>query len=97
VTIKFSSQKLYADGAGMESNATYDGDYIDIGVFAIDDTDENGKDRVNPIYLQKYKIKPGETTLTIRVKSEPAKAGIDPLNKLIDRLPDDNTVTVDLK
>ncbi|MFT4855443.1 MAG: ABC-2 type transport system permease protein [Planctomycetota bacterium] len=97
VTIKFSSQKLYADSGGMETNATYEGDYIDIGIFAADDTDENGKDRVNPLYLQKYKIKPGETTLTIRVKGEPAKAGIDPLNKLIDRLPDDNTATVDLE
>jgi ABC-2 type transport system permease protein len=97
VTIKFSSQKLYADSGGMETNATYEGDYIDIGIFAADDTDENGKDRVNPLYLQKYKIKPGETTLTIRVKGEPAKAGIDPLNKLIDRLPDDNTTTVDLE
>jgi hypothetical protein len=97
VTIKFSSQKMYADGSGMETNATYDGDYIDIGVFAADDKDEQGKDRVNTLYLQKYKIKPGENTLTIRVKGEPAKAGIDPLNKLIDRLPDDNTVTVEIE
>lgn len=94
VTINFSSQKLYADGSGMETPAKYEGDYIDIGIYAADDQDENGKDRVNPLYLQKYKIKPGESSLTIRVKGEPAKAGIDPLNKLIDRLPDDNTVSV---
>ena len=97
VTIKFSSQKLYADSAGMETPAEYEGDYIDIGVFAEDDVDENGKDRVNPLYLQKYKIKPGENSLTIRVKGEPAKAGIDPLNKLIDRQPDDNTVSVEIE
>jgi hypothetical protein len=47
---------------------------------------------VNPLFLQKYKIKPGESSLTIRVKGEPAKADINPLNKLIDRLPDDNTI-----
>jgi hypothetical protein len=29
-----------------------------------------------------------------RVARKPAKAGIDPLNKLIDRTPKDNTVTV---
>lgn len=96
VTITFSSQKLYADGAGMETPAEYEGDYIDIGIFAEDDVDENGKDRVNPIYMQKYKIKPGESSLTIRVKGEPAKAGIDPLNKLIDRIPNDNTISVEL-
>jgi hypothetical protein len=97
VTIKFSSQKLYADGSGMETDAVYEGDYIDIGIFAADDVDESGKDRVNPLYMQKYKIKPGESSLTIRVKGEPAKAGIDPLNKLIDRLPDDNTVSVEIE
>ncbi|MFT7035226.1 MAG: ABC-2 type transport system permease protein [Cyclobacteriaceae bacterium] len=96
VTIKFTSQKLYADGAGMETPAEYTGDYIDVGIFASEDKDENGKDRVNPLYLQKHKIKPGETSLTIRVKGEPEKAGIDPLNKLIDRIPDDNTISVEI-
>lgn len=97
VTIKFSSQKLYADGSGMETDAVYEGDYIDIGIFAADDVDDSGKDRVNPLYMQKYKIKPGENSLTIRVKGEPVKAGIDPLNKLIDRAPDDNTISVEMK
>lgn len=97
VTLKLKSQKLYADSAGQESDAKYEGDYIDIGIFAADDQDENGKDRVNPLYVQKYKISPGETTLTIRVKGEPSKAGIDPYNKLIDRIPDDNTTSVEVK
>lgn len=97
VTIKIHSQKLYADSAGEESDASYEGDYIDIGIFAAEDQDENGKDRVNPLYVQKYKIKPGETTLTIRVKGEPVKAGIDPYNKLIDRIPDDNTISVEIQ
>ncbi len=97
VTIKLRSQKLYADSAGEESNATYAGDYIDIGIFAAEDQDENGRDRVNPLYIQKYKIKPGETTLTIRVKGEPVKAGIDPYSKLIDREPDDNMISVEIE
>ncbi len=90
------SKKKYKS-AGEESNAAYAGDYIDIGIFAAEDQDENGRDRVNPLYIQKYKIKPGETALTIRVKGEPVKAGIDPYNKLIDRAPDDNTVSVEMK
>jgi hypothetical protein len=96
ITLKVQSQKRYADETGMESDATYEADYIDIGVFAADDTDENGRTRVNPLYLEKHLIKPGESTIRIRVKGEPEKAGIDPYNKLIDRIPDDNTQEVDI-
>ena len=96
ITLKISSQKRYADETGKESDATYAADYIDIGVFAADDLDENGRNRVNPLYLEKHLIKPGESTITIQVKGEPEKAGIDPYNKLIDRIPDDNTQDVDI-
>jgi ABC-type transport system involved in multi-copper enzyme maturation permease subunit len=96
ITLKVRSQKLYADETGKESDASYDGDYIDIGVFAAEDEDENGRTRVNPLYLKKHKIKPGESTITIRVKGTPEKAGIDPYNKLIDRIPDDNTTDVEI-
>ena len=97
ITMKIKSQKIYADETGRETNAEYEADYIDIGVFAADDKDDNGRLRTNPLYLQKYKIKPGATTLTFRVKGEPAKGGIDPYNKLIDRIPDDNTISVEIK
>ena len=97
VTIHFLSQKLYADETGRETPAEYDGDYIDIGIFAEDDQDDQGKNRVNPLYVAKYKVKPGETSMTIRVKGAPAKAGIDPFNKLIDRIPDDNLIDVELE
>ncbi|TDQ14595.1 peptidase M1-like protein [Algoriphagus boseongensis] len=96
LTLNILSQKLYADETGKEENASYDGDYIDIGVFAAEDKDENGRTRTNPLYVQKYKIKPGQSTITIKVKGEPVKAGIDPYNKLIDRIPDDNTKDVEI-
>jgi len=38
---------------------------------------------------------PGQKTIKIRVKGKPVKAGIDPYNKLIDRIPDDNTVDIE--
>jgi hypothetical protein len=97
ITLKIKSQKLYADETGKEENANYESDYIDIGVFAAEDKDENGRTRVNPLYIKKYKIKPGESTVTFKVKGEPVKAGIDPYNKLIDRLPDDNTIAVEVE
>ncbi|WP_323756007.1 ABC transporter permease/M1 family aminopeptidase [Roseivirga sp.] len=97
VTFDINSQKLYADSAGMESKAEYLGDFIDIGVFSEDDKDENGRTRTNSIYLQKHKISPGQTSLTVRVKGVPVRAGIDPYNKLIDRMPDDNVVDVEVE
>ncbi|GAB3228802.1 hypothetical protein J0A67_13765 [Algoriphagus aestuariicola] len=97
VTLKIKSKKLYADETGREEDADYAADYVDIGVFAAEDTDENGRTRTNPLYIQKYKIKPGESTLAILVKGEPVRAGIDPYNKLIDRIPDDNTISVEVR
>ncbi|WP_297336549.1 M1 family aminopeptidase [Algoriphagus sp.] len=97
VTLEIQSQKRYADETGRESNAEYEADYLDIGVFAAEDTDENGRTRVNPLYLQKHKIKPGQSIITVKVKGLPEKAGIDPYNKLIDRIPDDNTLSVEIE
>jgi ABC-2 type transport system permease protein len=96
VTLKVSSQKQYADSLGRETPAVYEGDYMDIGIFAKEDKDEKGRTRTNPLYLQKHKIPPGETTLNIKVAGGvPVKAGIDPYNKLIDRIPDDNVISID--
>jgi hypothetical protein len=96
VTIELASQKLYADSTGQETPASYNGDYVDIGIFAAEDQDENGRKRTNPLYLEKHKLAPGEHTISIKVKGEPVKAGIDPLNKLIDRKKDDNLIDVEL-
>ncbi len=97
VSLTVQSQKVYADSSGMETNAVYDGDYIDIGVFAAEDKDENGRTRTNPLVIKKFRVAPGEHTYTFTVNGLPEKAGIDPYNKLIDRIPDDNVVDVDLE
>jgi ABC-2 type transport system permease protein len=60
-------------------------DWIDIGVL-----DEHGK----PLYMEKHKISQPESSFNIIVDKVPAKAGIDPWNKLVDRKPDDNTIAV---
>ncbi len=60
-------------------------DWIDVGVFT---TDEDGKEKV--LYLKKHKFDSIETTITITVDEEPTTAGIDPYNKLIDTVSDDN-------
>ena len=42
------------------------------------------------LYLQKVAIQDGQSVIKITVDKKPVSAGIDPFNKMIDRLPDDN-------
>ena len=96
VTIDISSTKFYADSTGKES-ATKMNDYIDIGIFADESTDKNGRKQTNPLSIQKYRLTEGAKTFSIMVKGKPVKAGIDPYNKLIDRIPDDNIGDVEME
>jgi ABC-type transport system involved in multi-copper enzyme maturation permease subunit len=84
VHLLVEAKKLRADGRGQE-HAVPLRDWIDIGV-----SDSSGR----YLYLQKHKIEQEKTDLTLTVDKEPAQAGIDPLNKLIDRNPEDNVVAV---
>jgi hypothetical protein len=82
VEVNSYNQKLRADESGRENEVPMD-DRVDVGVF-----DKVG----NLLYLQKHKVKSGKNTFRIEVTKQPAKAGVDPLNKLIDKVSDDNTV-----
>jgi ABC-type transport system involved in multi-copper enzyme maturation permease subunit len=94
VTLTVSAKKFYADSTGKETKTAMH-DYVNIGIFGEETTNKEGRRQTNPLYLKKHKLKDGEHTLTIRVKGKPKTAGIDPYNILIDRIPDDNTGTVD--
>ena len=84
VNIVVSAQEVRADGAGNEQDAPLDAP-IDIGVL-----DHKG----NVLRIEKHRVRTGENRFTLEVAGEPARAGIDPLNKLIDRDDSDNTVAV---
>ena len=64
-------------------------DVIEIGVFAPGSGGALGE----PLYLKRHRIRSGTQTITITVPKEPARAGIDPYRKLIDRDGRDNVVT----
>ena len=49
----------------------------------------------SPMVLEKRWVKPGESSFTYTVETIPIKAGIDPYNKMIDRIPDDNLIDVE--
>jgi ABC-2 type transport system permease protein len=80
VTITSQNHKLRADEQGHEKEIEMN-DWIDVGV-----TDAQG----DYLYLEKHPVKTGANEFKIQVKSLPAKAGVDPINKLIDRISDDN-------
>ena len=65
-------------------------DLVEIGVFAAGESASRGA----PLYLARHRITSGKQTITITVPREPARAGIDPNNQLIDRERDNNIVTV---
>ena len=87
VTLNVQARKSQADGNGAETPMAL-ADYIDIGVF------KGKKDDEQPLYMKKEKITQEHQTFTVVVNEKPTRAGIDPYNKLIDRIADDNMMDV---
>ena len=90
VTINVQARKAQADGNGAETPLAL-ADYIDIGVFS------GKKDEEKPLSLKKEKITGEHQTFVVTVAEKPTLAGIDPYNKLIDRISDDNMIDVSIK
>ncbi|WP_338770656.1 M1 family aminopeptidase [Massilia sp. METH4] len=86
VRLTVHAAKLRADEQGAEREVPL-GDLIDIGV-----DDKDGK----PLLRERRLIERRETSFTLVVNGRPARAGIDPDNKLIDRKPDDNMIAVEM-
>ena len=86
MTFDVEAKKFRADGKGKETETALS-DWIDVGV--IGKKDKNGADRI--LALEKKQIRSGKMKFEFVVDEQPEKAGIDPLNKMIDRNPDDNT------
>ncbi len=63
-------------------------DFIEIGVF----TGKKGEEK--PLSMKREKITSDHSVFTIIVDQKPTPAGIDPYNKLIDRIADDNMIDV---
>ena len=95
VRLKVNAQKIYYDKFGKEAERAKGKDLIEIGIFTDDDKNKLGMTKKVPLYLKKHWLKPGEQTLEFVVKGKPVKAGIDPYNKLIDRVSDDNIKAVE--
>lgn len=90
VKLDLSTKKMESDSLGLSTQVSIN-DWIDIGIYA---QNEDGDERL--IYMKKHQFTNDETSLEITVDKKPSSAGVDPLNKLIDRNPDDNTKKVAL-
>jgi aminopeptidase N len=88
VKLELATRKLRADELGEESEIPI-ADEIEVGVFA---APEPGQELGRPLHLERRRFNAITTTVEIVVDEAPARAGIDPYNKLIDRIPRDNTV-----
>jgi hypothetical protein len=86
VSFTVSAAKVRANDQGEEKDAPLK-DYIEIGV---DDKDGNSLARERKLMERK------DNSYVLIVSGKPARAGIDPDNKLIDRKPDDNMVNVEI-
>lgn len=87
VTMQVQLAKLEADGKGKETARTYD-EPVDIAVFGAKGT---------VLWHDKRQLAGGTSTLTVTVNEKPVEAGVDPYNLLIDRMPADNRLKVDMK
>ena len=86
----------YYDKAGKELAKGKAPVVADIAVLTDDGKNKDGLTTKVPLYMQKRSLSPGDHIIEVTVKGKPVKAGIDPYNKLIDRVSDDNLVKVDM-
>jgi hypothetical protein len=90
VALDVRVRKFVVDDAGVETELPMN-DEVEVGVFARDD---KGRVSGEPFFVERQHLRPGRQTVTVTVPREPARAGIDPYNLLIDWNADDNVVPV---
>jgi len=87
VTIKLHLAKMEADGKGQETARTYD-EPVEIGIFARAPGAREADEKV--LYLEKRVLRGSDPVVTITVNDQPFDVGVDPYNKMIDRVSGDN-------
>jgi ABC-2 type transport system permease protein len=91
-----TGERIYKNEAGDSLSVEVEGrrrpveslplnDWIEVGVFGVD---EKGNETV--LYLEKRKFTDIMNEITITVDEKPVSVGIDPYNKLIDTISNDN-------
>jgi len=90
VTLFVDASKARADSIGNQTPVAMD-DLVEVGVFAGAPRDGSPGEA---LYLKQHRIRAGKQTIVLTVPGLPARAGIDPYRKLIERERDDNVAEV---
>ena len=90
VTIDIETRKYKADAKGNETEVPVD-DWIDIGAFA---KPAKGKKYGRTLYRERLHLAQARSTHTFTAAELPDKAGVDPFQLLVDRIPEDNMKAV---
>ena len=90
VTLFVDASKARADSIGNQTPIEMD-DLVEIGVFA---GAASGKSPGDSLYVGQHRIRSGKQTIVVTVPRQPARAGIDPYRKLIEKKRDDNVDAV---
>jgi hypothetical protein len=93
VHVTFDARKFRGDSLGTQTEIPI-ADYIDVGVFG---APEKGNALGKLLAVRKVHVTQRTMSADFVVPERPSKAGIDPFNKLIDRTPEDNVRTVEVK
>ncbi|HEX9172267.1 MAG TPA: M1 family aminopeptidase [Telluria sp.] len=93
VTMKLHLAEMEADGKGKETPRVYD-EPVEIGIFARAKGAKEQDERV--LLLEKRVLKGENPTVTVTVKEQPFDVGVDPYNKMIDRVSRDNRKEVSI-
>jgi len=94
VTMKLHLSKMQADGKGKETPRAYD-EPVEIGIFARAKGAKEADERV--LLLEKRVLSGDNPVLTVTVKEQPFDVGVDPYNKMIDRVSRDNRKEVNIE
>jgi len=94
VTMKLHLAKMQADGMGQETARAYD-EPVEIGVFARAKGAAEADERM--LLLDKRTLSGANPVVTVTVKEQPFEVGVDPYNKMIDRVSRDNRKEVSIE
>jgi len=93
VTMTLHLAKLEMDGRGKESVRAYD-EPVEIAIFARPAGASEQDERV--LFSDKRVLSGATPTVTVTVKEQPFEVGVDPYNKMIDRVSADNRKEVSM-
>jgi hypothetical protein len=85
--IEVTAKQFAADGHGKETKEPLDS-WFDVAVFS--ETDKP-LEEVMPLYIEKYRLRSGKQTLTVRTAERPGIAALDPFHKMIERSAGNNS------